>query len=208
MRTNPLAAAFFAAVFAAVIIPAGASPAGAKARAGVIVNETAAKVERMKSVLFNLVRQDETLDGVIDKFNSSGSKLSAHEISTLGLTLKTVKGGLDAGSARNKKSFSEARPDAALSVYTRTILSYSHSISRKTAKIGALLAHAALTSKKTAMRDAVSSKNSGRIQNGKKLTQILEEQQALERLSADLQALKASSRKLTATSKWLDIVSK
>jgi len=208
MKTNPLAAAFFTAVFAVVIIPAGASPAAAKARADAVVNETAAKVEKMKSVLFSLVRHDECLDGVIDKFSSSNARLSAHEISTLGLTLKTVKGGLEAVSARNKKSFSEARPNAALAVYTRTILSYSRSISRKTAKIDALLAHAALSSKKTAMRDAVSSKKSGGIRNGKKLTQILEEQQALERLSADLQALKASSRKLTATSNWLDIVSK
>jgi len=71
------------------------------------------------------------------------------------------------------------------------------------------------------MRDAVTSPDSSGSQargtgrslykkagNGKKLTQILEEQKAVERLSSDIRILKTASRQLNATSKWLYIVSK
>jgi len=120
-----------------------------------------------------------------------------------------IKGNLDAISALNKKQFAEVQPNPALNVYTRTILSYSRQVSQKIVKVNGLVARAALKNKKSAMRDAVTSKKGGKAAvKGKKLTQILEEQQAMERLSVDIKTLRVSSKKLTATSKWLYIVSK
>ena len=166
------------------------------------------KVKELKGILFKLVRQDEYLDETIDTLDSANGKFSLDDITALGLGLKMIKGNLDAISAMNKKQFAEVQPNPALNTYTRTILSYSRQVSQKVAKVNGLVARAALKNKKSAMRDAVTSKKGGKAAKGKKLTQILEEQKAMEKLSADIKTLRVSSNKLTATSKWLYIVSK
>lgn len=166
------------------------------------------QADRMKDILFRLVRQDEYLDEALAAIESSNGKLSIHNLSALGLSFKLIKNDLNAISAMNKREFPGIRPEPGVAVYTRTILSYSRSVSRKVVKINALMAKTAFKSKKLAMRDAVSSRKSGGPRNGKKLTRILEEQKAIEMLMSDIQTLRASSRKLTATSKWLYIVSK
>ena len=154
------------------------------------------------------MRQDEHLDETIDTLDSAAGKLSLDDISALGLGLKMIKGNLDALSAMNKKQFTEVQPDPALNTYTRTILSYSRQVSQKIVKVNGFVARAALKNKKSAMRDAVTSKTGKKVVKGKNLTRILEEQKAMERLSADIKTLRASSDKLTATSKWLYIISK
>jgi hypothetical protein len=164
--------------------------------------------DEMKDTLFKLVRQDEYLDETIDMLNASTGDLSSHEISKLGLTFKAVKGSLDAISTLNKEQFFKVQPSASAATYAMTILSYSRSVSQKAAKINSLFARTAVKNKKSALRDAVFSKKSGKVKNGKKIELILEEQKAQERLASDLLALRASAKKLNATSKWLYLVSK
>jgi len=162
----------------------------------------------MKSILLKLMRQDEYLDEAIGTIESANGKLSAHNISALGLSFKIIKTDLDNISAMNKKEIPEIQPEPGIAACTKTILSYSRSVSRKIARIDSLMAKTAAVNRKQAMRDAVSSRKGKKTRNGKKLTQVLEEQKAMETLSSDIQALKTSSRKVAATSKWLYVVSK
>ena len=183
-----------------------AAPAAAAPQSALTTESTS--VKEMKSILFKLVRQDEYLDETIDTLDSANGKLSIHDISALGLSLKMIKGNLDVISALNKKQFTEVQPDPALNTYSKTIFSYSRQVSQKVLKVNGLVAEIALKNKRSAMRDAVSSKKGKKTRNGKKLIQILEGQKAMDQLSADIKTLKTSSSKLTATSKWLYIVSK
>ena len=166
------------------------------------------KVKEMKNILFKLVRQDEHLDETIETLNTSKRKLSVYDLSALGLSLKVIKSNLDTVSTMNKDQFPEVQPNRNLTIYTRAILSYSRSISRKITKISSLVTGTPLKNKRPAMRDAVASRKGKKTGNEKRLTRIIEEQKAMEMLSSDIELLKASSRKLNATSKWLYIVSK
>ncbi|MCX5785216.1 MAG: hypothetical protein NTX59_05970 [Elusimicrobia bacterium] len=168
------------------------------------------KVKQLKDILFKLVRQDEYLDEVIETLDTANAKLTAQDISALSLSLKMIRGNLDNVAALNKTQFAGIQPGLNLSTYTRTILSYSAKMNKKASRVGLLSAALAAKNKKTVMRDAVSSsitKKGGKIR-GKNITQLLEEQQAIKQLSADIKNLKSSSARLTATSKWLYIVSK
>jgi len=205
MKMRAAITAAITVIFAVSAVFAKAVPA-ADTQSAVIVENP--KVKELKSILFKLVRQNEYLDETIDTLDSANGKLSLADISALGLSLKMIKGNLDELSALNMKQFAEVQPDPALNTYTKTILSYSRQVSQKVAKVSGLVARTAFKNKKSAMRDAVTSKKGGKAVKGRKLTQILEEQKAMERLSADIRTLRASSNKLTATSKWLYIVSK
>lgn len=171
------------------------------------VKQEDAKVTEFKGILFKLVRQDEYLDEAIETLDSSKGRLSAHDITAMGLSLKMIAGNLDRVSALNKGEFASIQPGSNLSKYTNTILSYSNKVGRKSALVGAKVAKLAAAAKKTGMRDAISSKK-GAKKGGKKLTQLLEEQKALAGLAADARTLRKASRNLTATSKWLYIASK
>ena len=196
------------AVFANTAAPAPAAAAEQPAAEQPAAVVESPRVNELKTILFRLVRQDEYLDEAIDTLDSANGKLSLNDITAMGLSLKMIKSNLDAISALNKKQFAEVQPNPALNTYTKTILSYSRQVSQKIVKVNGFVARAALKNKKSAMRDAVTSKKGGKAAKGKKLMQILEEQKAMERLSADIKTLRASSNKLTATSKWLYIVSK
>ncbi len=207
MKMRSAIAAALTVILSVSAVFAKTVPVAADAQSAVTAENP--RVKELKGILFKLVRQDEYLDETIDTLDSANGKLSLDDISALGLGLKMIKGNLDAISALNKKQFAEVQPNPALNVYTRTILSYSRQVSQKIVKVNGLVARAALKNKKSAMRDAVTSKKGGKAAvKGKKLTQILEEQQAMERLSVDIKTLRVSSKKLTATSKWLYIVSK
>jgi hypothetical protein len=183
------------------------SNAKASAKASPEVKQEDAKVTEFKDILLKLVRQDEYLDESIETLESAKGRLSSHDISAVGLSLKVIAGNLDRVSVLNKNEFASIQPGAALSKYTNTILSYSKSVSRKSAQVSAIAAKMAAAQKKAGMRDAVSSKKGAR-KGGKKLIQIMEEQKALAALAADAGTLRRASRGLSATSKWLYIVSK
>jgi hypothetical protein len=177
------------------------------AKAAPEVKQEDAKVKEFKGILFQLVRQDEYLDEAIETLDSSKGRLSAHDISAMGLSLKMIAGNLNRVSTLNKNEFASIQPGSNLSKYTNTILSYSKSVNRKSAQVSATVARLAAANKKSGMRDAVSSKK-GSKKGGKKLTQLLEEQKALAALAADAKTLRGASRNLNATSKWLYIASK
>lgn len=210
MRTRSAIAVFFISIFAG-LVPAGAADQAAVYPGQAARTETAAvneaKTKEMKDILFKLVRQDEYLDEAIETLDSRDASLTAEDISAIGLSLKLIKNNLEHISALNKKQFSEAQPSSSLSDYTRTIFSYSRKVTNKAAQVSDLVSSALAKGKRSAMRDAVSSKR-GAKKGGKSLTALLEERQALEALSDDARNLKASAKKLNATSKWLYIVSK
>lgn len=209
MQMKSTIAGVFTAIFAVNVVfantadTAAGSPANAAAQAAA-ANE--AKIKEMKDILFKLVRQDEYLDEAIETLDCETGKLTSDDISALGLSLKLVKNNLEHITALNKKQFSEVQPHTGLAIYTRTILSYSRKVAVKAGQAGELLSAALAKGKKSTMRDAVSSKKGGKV--GKNLTELLEERQAMETLSAEIKSLKISAKKLTATSKWLYIVSK
>jgi hypothetical protein len=88
-------------------------------------------------------------------------------------------------------------------------------MTNKVNRIERLTSAMAGKTKKAAVRDAVSSspgsaktaKRGGKAA-GKNIAQLLEEQQALKQLSADIKGLKSSSARLAASSRWLYTVSK
>lgn len=173
------------------------------------VSQEEAKVKEFKDILFKLVRQDEYLDEAIETLDTSSSRPTTQDLSALGISLKSIAKNLNLVSALNKSEFTSIQPGTRLSTYTNTILSYSRKVDRKAGQVGALVAQMAAKNKKAAMRDAVSSRKGGKkARGGKKLTQILEEQKAVERLAADARVLRGASRNLSATSKWLYIASK
>ena len=166
-----------------------------------------AKVKRMKDILFRLVRQDEYLDEAIETLDTPNAKPAATDIFALSLSLKMIKGNLDHVNALNKIQLTEIQPESNLSLYTKTILSYSAKMNKKVNRVRLLASTIAAKNKKAAMRDAVSAKKGGKAR-GKNIAQLLEEQQAMEQLSTDIKSLKSSLNRLTATSRWLYIVSK
>ncbi len=170
------------------------------------VKQQDGKIKEFKDILFKLVRQDEYLDEALETLDSSSGPAGAEDLAALGVSLKTIAGNLKHISSLNKTEFSSIQPGSALSNYTNTILSYSRKVNRKVGKVNVLVAQLAAKNKKASMRDAVSSKGGKKVR-GKKLTQILDEKAAVEKLSADVRNLRAASRDLAATSKWLYIAS-
>ena len=169
--------------------------------------EQEAKVKRMKDILFRLVRQDEYLDEAIETLDTPNAKPAAADIFALSLSLKMIKGNLDHVTALNKIQLTEIQPESNLSLYTKTILSYSSKMNKKVNRVRLLASSISAKNKKAAMRDAVSAKKGGGAR-GKNIAQLLEEQRAMEQLSTDIKYLKSSLNQLTATSRWLYIVSK
>jgi hypothetical protein len=172
-----------------------------------VVKQDNAKIKEFKDILFKLVRQDEYLDEALETLDTSNGPASLEEISALGVSLKAISKNLRHVSALNKTEFSVIQSGSSLSTYTNTILSYSRKVNRKAGQVNLLVAKLAAKNKTPSMRDAVSSKKGGKKARGKKLTQLLEEQKAVEQLAADAKNLGAASRDLNASSKWLYIAS-
>ncbi|MCX5784351.1 MAG: hypothetical protein NTX59_01550 [Elusimicrobia bacterium] len=171
-----------------------------------VVPAQEAQVKQAKDILSRLARQDGYMDEVLKILNTAKTKLTARDISALSLRLTMIQGNLDKVAVLNKTQFAETRPGLNLSAYTKTILSYSARINKKAARVGLLSAALGAKNGKTEMRDAVSSRG-GEIR-GKNITQLLEEQQAVKQLSADVKSFKSSAARLTAASKRLYIISK
>jgi hypothetical protein len=194
--------------FAGTPKKAAAIPAEVKDAKTADVKAEDPKTREFKDILFKLVRQDEYLDEAIDTLDSSNGRMSAHDISAMGLSLKLIAGNLDKVAALNKGEFASVQPGSPNAKYIATIFSYSSKVSRKSAQVGKIVAGLASSNRKAAMRDAVSSKKGSKKAKGKKLDQMLAEQQALKQLAADAKTLGTASRGVAATSKWLYISSK
>ncbi|HAT72235.1 MAG TPA: hypothetical protein DCS63_05405 [Elusimicrobia bacterium] len=207
------------ALSAGLVITAGmglafASSAGKAAAAQTpAASQEDAKTREYKDVLFKLVRQDEYLDEALETLGAANGRMSAHDLSAVGLSLKMIAGNLNRVSSINKTDFSSVQGGSMHARYINTIFSYSAKVNRKAARIGSVVGQMAANYKRSAMRDAVSSKKVGgkvraRKARGANLTRLLEEQKAVEDLAADAKKLRAASRGLNATSKWLYIASK
>lgn len=200
------------AISAGILMLAGLGLAFAapetKAPAAPAQTQAAPDSSRFKDILIKLVRQDEYLDEALDTLDASKGRLSSHDLSAMGLSLKMISNNLRHVAALNKEEFASVQPGSADAKYIAAIFSYSRKVDRKAARVGGLVTGLAAKSKKASMRDAVSSRRTGRKAKGKKLTQLLEEQKAMAALAADVRSLRAASRGLSATSKWLYIASK
>lgn len=172
------------------------------------VTQEDAKVREFKDILFKLVRQDEYLDETIETLDTTGAAPTVEDLSAMSVSLKAIANNLNHVAALNKAEFTVIQPGTNLSKYTNTILSYSRKVDRKAVQVSTLISGLAAKNKKAALRDAVTSKKGGKKVRGKKLTQILAEQKAVEKLASDAKALRGASRNLSATSKWLYIASK
>ena len=172
------------------------------------VEQQEMKVKELKDILFKLVRQDEYLDEAIESLDSTEGPIGQQDISALGFSLKSITKNLNLVSALNKTEFSAMQPGSNLSKYTNAILSYSRKVNRKAVKVNGLVVQLAASKKKAGMRDAVSSGKTGKKAPGKKLTQLLKEKTAVDKLAAEARNLRAASRGLSATSNWLYIASR
>lgn len=169
---------------------------------------SAADTAGLKDILFKLVRQDELLDEAIENLEGANGPVTVKELAGIKRTLGVVRKNLDHISWLNKKHFTVVEPGSETEKYTRTILSYSDKINRKSAQIGAIAARAAAAKKKSALRDAPSSKRSRKSAGSRTVKQILAEKDAWAGISAETKSLKGSSYKLKATSRWLHVASK
>ncbi|HBE89179.1 MAG TPA: hypothetical protein DDW67_08590 [Elusimicrobia bacterium] len=170
---------------------------------------SAGDLSGLKDILFKLVRQDELLDEAIENLEGANGPVTVKELAGIKKTLGVVRKNLDHISWLNKEFFAEAVPGSETEKYTRTILSYSGKISRKSAEISAIAARAAAANKKSAMRDAPSSKKSRKSAAGtRSVKQILAEKDAWAGIAAETKSLKSSSYRLKATSRWLHVASK
>ena len=181
---------------------------GVKTPAASEVKTENPKVKEFKDILFKLVRQDEYLDEAVETLDTANGRLTVEDLSALRFSLKTIAGNLRHISALNKAEFSAIESGSELGTYTNTIMSYSRKVNRKVGQVNALVAQLAAKNKKAAMRDAVASRKGGKKVRGKKITDIVAEQRAMDALAAELKALASASRSLNATSKWLYIASK
>ncbi|OGR68169.1 MAG: hypothetical protein A2081_02425 [Elusimicrobia bacterium GWC2_61_19] len=177
------------------------------------VSQEDAKTRDYKDILFKLVRQDEYLDEAMETLDGANGRMRAHDLSAMGLSLKMIAGNLDRVAALNKTEFSSVQAGSMHARYINTIFSYSSKVNRKAVKVSAVIGRMAAKYKKSAMRDAVSSRKNGikvrgKKVRGKKLTQLLEERKAMDTLAADAKVLRAAARGVSATSKWLYISAK
>ncbi|MCM2268222.1 MAG: hypothetical protein NDI60_10675 [Elusimicrobiales bacterium] len=194
-------------VIAGLGLAFAAAPAPAPAPQAAAAQEDP-KAREFKDILFKLVRQDEYLDEALETLDSASPRMSAHDLSAMGLSLKMISNNLRHVAALNKAEFNSVQAGSPNAKYINTIFSYSSKVNRKAVKVSGLIARLAAGKKRSAMRDAVTSRKGGKKTRGKKLTQLLEEQRALDALAADARNLRAASRGLNATSKWLYIASK
>jgi hypothetical protein len=185
-----------------------ATPDKTAAKPAAAVSQEDPKTREYKDILFKLVRQDEYLDEALETLDGANGRMSAHDLSAMGLSLKMIAGNLNHVSALNKTEFSTVQGGSMHARYINTIFSYSGKVNRKAGKVSSIILQMAAKNKKSAMRDAVSSKKSGKKARGKKIAQLLEEQKAMQTLAADARILRAASRGVNATSKWLYIASK
>lgn len=192
----------FAGLGLAFAAPAVKTPADSGVKA------ESPKVKEFKDILFKLVRQDEYLDEAVETLDTANGRLTVEDLSALRVSLKSIANNLRHISALNKAEFSAIESGSELSAYTNTIMSYSRKVNRKVGQVNGLVAGLAARNKKAAMRDAVASRKGGKKVRGKKITQIVAEQEAMDALAAELKGLGAASRSLNATSKWLYIASK
>lgn len=181
-----------------------AAPAQTQDITGVSSPDTAG----LKDILFKLVRQDEILDEAVETLEGANGRVTLKELAGVRNTLAAVRKNLDHVSWLNKEHFTGVQPGSETEKYTRTILSYSDKISRKSARISAIASRAAAAGKKSAMRDAPSSKKSARSAKSKSVKQILAEKDAWAGVAAETRNLKGSSHRLKATSRWLHVAAK
>ncbi|KAF0125656.1 MAG: hypothetical protein FD189_1206 [Elusimicrobia bacterium] len=185
------------------------SPAASAEDAQDITQVSAAgDLSGLKDILFKLVRQDELLDEAIENLEGASGPVTVKGLAGIKKTLGVVRKNLDHISWLNKKHFTGVQPGSETEKYTRTILSYSDKISRKSAQINAIAARAASAKNKSALRDAPSSKKSGKSARARSVTRILAEKDAWTGISAETKKLKGSSHKLKATSRWLHVASR
>ncbi len=169
---------------------------------------SAADTAGLKDILFKLVRQDELLDEAIENLEGANGPVTVTQLAGVKNTLRVVRKNLDHVSWLNKKHFTAVQPGSETEKYTRTILSYSGKISRKSAQISAIASRAASSGKKSALRDAPSSKKSRKSAAGRTVRQVLAEKDAWAGIAAETKNLKGSSYRLKATSRWLHVASK
>lgn len=162
----------------------------------------------LKDILFKLVRQDELLDQAIENLEGANGPVTVKALTGIKTTLRVVRKNLDHISWLNKEHFAKVQPGSETEKYTRTILSYSSKISRKSAEIGAIAARSASAAKKSSLRDAPSSKKSRKSPRARSIKQILAEKDAWAGISAETRNLKGSSYRLKATSRWLHVAAK
>ena len=189
-------------------VPALAGSAKAAAQPAAAVSSEDAKTKEFKDILFKLVRQDEYLDESIEMLDTSTGRPGADDLAALGVSLRTISNNLRHVAELNKAEFAAMQPNSPYARYTNAILSYSKKVDGKSAQVAGLISQLAASSKKAAMRDAVTSKKGAKKVRGRSLDQILAEQKAVQKLAADARGLRTASRNLNATSKWLYIASK
>ncbi len=173
-----------------------------------ITGVPAADTAGLKDILFKLVRQDEILDEAIETLEGANGPVTVKGLDGIKKTLGVVRKNLDHISWLNKEHFAGVQPGSETEKYTRTILSYSDKISRKSARISAIASRASAAGKKSALRDAPSSTKSAGAAKSKSVKQILAEKDAWNGISAETRKLKGSSSKLKATSRWLHVASR
>jgi len=205
--------AFIAAAAALFAASAPLSAGGLRATppetAEPLAQEGDTELSRSKGLLLELVRQDRYLDDAITALSAGRASLSAHDISALSLRLKAVRVSLDGAAEAGKAQFSEVHPGLELSPFTKAILSYSSKMDRKAGQLETLAARLGAQSAKETMRDSLSSApGAAPKKRGKTITMLLAERKASETLLSDIKKLRRSSSKLTATSRWLYIISK
>ncbi|MDQ7773057.1 MAG: hypothetical protein RDU13_05980 [Elusimicrobiales bacterium] len=205
-RNHLILAAAACFIFSYSPASAGEAPSGKSGEAAA-VPAPAGDLAGLKDVLFKLVRQDEILDEAIENLEGANGPVTVKELAGIKNTLGVVRKNLDHVSWLNKKHFASVEPGSETEKYTRTILSYSDKISRKSARISAIAARAAAAKTKSALRDAPSSKRSGAARS-KSVRQVLAEKDAWTGIAAETRQLKGSSGKLKATSRWLHVASK
>lgn len=161
--------------------------------------------EKLKEILYKLVRQDEDIDKMVQEIQEKKNNLAAEEITALFSNIRRVKDNLEHISHLNKKEFENMSSNIEISKYTRAIMVYSNKINVKIRKM-IIEVNSLLINKKKQIRNAPISKKSRN--KGKNIKQILKERENLQVLKNELSALFKSSFKTKATSKWLYIASK
>ncbi len=154
-----------------------------------------------KDVLYKLVKQDELLDEALER--SKTAKLDEEYIKYISDISVLIRKNLNEAAALNKAQLAYVSAGSQTEKYTRTIMVYANKIDRK---VRALSAGIEKRYSAAQYRNAPVSSKKG--VKGKKLSQILKEQEKAESLRKNLASLKNASGRVKATGKWLYIASK
>jgi len=161
---------------------------------------------QLKNILFNVIKQNENTDNMLEMIKDSGNSLTTKQIILLSKTANIINTKMANILKETKKIILKAESSRETMLYSSLILNNSKSLESRTGKLLKISKKFLSANSRSFFRDApISGKKS---KKGVDLSLIIKRYDAAAKFSLSAENLKKTSARLRAAAKWLYIVSK